>query len=73
MILLYSGLDINCPFFHNDIMKLVCPECKNEINFPNASELSVGSVLECNTCGITLEVEGINGQKAKLEVIDEGK
>lgn len=54
-------------------MKLVCPECKNEINFPNASELSVGSVLECNTCGITLEVEGINGQKAKLEVIDEGK
>ena len=54
-------------------MKLVCPECKNEISFPNPSDLSVGTVLECNTCGITLEVAEINDEEVILEVIDEGK
>lgn len=54
-------------------MNLVCPECKNNIKFSDSTDLSVGSVLECNTCGITLEVEKIDNEKVSFEVIDEGK
>jgi len=54
-------------------MNLVCPECKNPIELPDSTNLSVGSILECNTCGITLEVEKIDDEKVILEVIDEGK
>jgi len=54
-------------------MNLVCPECKNSIELPASTNLSVGSVLDCNTCGITLEVEKIDDEKVILEVIDEGK
>ncbi len=56
-------------------MNLVCPECKNNIELPGSTDLSVGSVLECNTCGITLEVGkiDIDNEKVSLEVIDEGK
>ncbi len=54
-------------------MNLVCPECKNNIELSGSTALSVGSVLECNTCGITLEVGKIDNEKVSLEVIDEGK
>jgi len=54
-------------------MNLVCPECKNNIELPCSTDLFVGSVLECNTCGITLEVGKIDNEKVSLEVIDEGK
>ncbi|MBU4369794.1 hypothetical protein KKG58_03490 [Patescibacteria group bacterium] len=54
-------------------MTLVCPECKNNIELADSTDLSVGSVLECNTCGITLEVGKIDNRKVSLEVIDEGK
>lgn len=54
-------------------MNLVCPECKNNIELSDSIDLSVGSVLECNTCGITLEVGKIDNEKVRLEVIDEGK
>jgi len=55
-------------------MKLICPECKNEIAFGNAEEVSQGAIIECNTCGITLEVSKIkeNGE-VDFEIIDEGK
>ncbi len=58
---------------YNNLMNLVCPECKNPIELPDSTNLSVGSILECNTCGITLEVEKIDDEKVILEVIDEGK
>jgi len=32
-----------------------CPECKNEITFEREA-LNEGDVVECETCGITLEV-----------------
>jgi len=54
-------------------MNLVCPECKNDIKISGSTDLSVGSVLECNTCGITLEVGKIKNEEIILEVIDEGK
>lgn len=54
-------------------MNLICPECKNNLNVSDPSELYVGSVLECDVCGITLEVKKINGEDIKFEVIDEGK
>ncbi len=54
-------------------MELICPECKNEIKIENPQDLKKGTILECNTCGITLEVTGVNDEKVDLEIIDEGK
>ncbi len=55
-------------------MKAVCPECKNEIEIKNPQEVSTGTIIECDTCGITLEVSNVddNGEMS-FEIIDEGK
>ena len=55
------------------MFNLICPECKNNINIPDVSEIKEGSIIECDTCGITLEVSEVDGKDVKLEVIDEGK
>lgn len=54
-------------------MKIVCPECKNEVDMSTYPSVAVGHVVECNWCGITLEVKEINGNEATVEVVDEGK
>lgn len=53
-------------------MQLICPECKNQIDLTNYPDLSAGSVIECNHCGITLEAKE-DGENFIVEVIDEGK
>ena len=55
------------------MFNLICPECKNNINVSDISEIKEGSIIECDTCGITLEISEIEGDNVKLEVIDEGK
>lgn len=54
-------------------MKLVCPECKNDIDLSAYPDLNEGHVIECDTCGITLEVKNIEGDDVKVEILDEGK
>jgi len=54
-------------------MKLICPECKNEVDLSNYSNLAVESVVECNMCGITLQVMKIDGDNIEVEIVDEGK
>jgi len=54
-------------------MKLICPECKNEVNLLNYTDLAVGHVLECDVCGITLEVSDMSGDDIVTKVVDEGK
>ncbi len=54
-------------------MYLVCPECKNEVDLSNYEKLNVGQVVECDKCGITLSVVGIDGDSVVAEVVDEGK
>ncbi len=54
-------------------MKSICPECKNDIDLSRYSSLSVGMVIECNHCGITLAVRGVEGDEAFTEIVDEGK
>ncbi len=53
-------------------MKLICPECKNEVDLSNYPEISVGSIVECNHCGITLEVSDAS-ENMVAQVVDEGK
>lgn len=53
-------------------MRLVCPECKNDVDLSGYPEVGQGTVLECNFCGITLEVSEV-GEELSAEVIDEGK
>jgi Zn ribbon nucleic-acid-binding protein len=54
-------------------MKLVCPECKNDVALADYPDLKVGDVVECNFCGITLEVTKIDGENIKTEITEEGK
>ena len=54
-------------------MKCTCPECKNDINLSNYPGVAVGHVIECETCGITLEVRDMAGEEVKTEIVDEGK
>lgn len=54
-------------------MKCICPECKNDINLSNYPDVSVGQVIECDTCGITLEVINTSDDLLETEIVDEGK
>ena len=51
-----------------------CPECKNDVNLAKYPDLSVGDVIECDVCGISLVVKGI-GEDGEVytEIADEGK
>jgi hypothetical protein len=54
-------------------MQLTCPECKNLIDLSNYPEIKEEVVVECNMCGITLQVTKVDGETVEAEVIDEGK
>lgn len=54
-------------------MKLICPECKNEVNLLNYPDLAVDHVIECNVCGITLLISKMDADNIEAEVVDEGK
>ncbi|MBU6231420.1 MAG: hypothetical protein KGI45_02360 [Patescibacteria group bacterium] len=51
----------------------VCPECKNTIDLSRYPNIAPGMVIECNHCGMTLLVKGIEQGNIKTEVVDEGK
>lgn len=54
-------------------MKLVCPECKNEVDLTPYPNLVKDTVVECNVCGISLLVTNIEGENVETEIVDEGK
>lgn len=54
-------------------MKLICPECKNEVDLSNYPDLAPEHVVECNVCGITLKIVEMNDNGLEAEVVDEGK
>ncbi|MBI2437152.1 MAG: hypothetical protein HYV41_05470 [Candidatus Magasanikbacteria bacterium] len=54
-------------------MKLICPECKNEVDLSAYSDIAVDQVVECDVCGISLLVTAITGDIVETEIVDEGK
>lgn len=55
-------------------LKCVCPECKNEIKMSAYPSAKKGDVIECETCGMTLEITDISGVgEVGTEIVDEGK
>lgn len=54
-------------------MRLVCPECKNEVELARYPHLAPADVIECDVCGISLGIENISGEEVTAEVVDEGK
>lgn len=54
-------------------MKLICPECKNEVDLSRYSNFVPGDVIECDICGISLGIENITEDEVTAEVVDEGK
>jgi DNA-directed RNA polymerase subunit RPC12/RpoP len=53
-------------------MKLVCLECKNDVDLAPYGDLKVDQVVECNHCGINLLVT-VLGDEVETEIVDEGK
>jgi len=53
-------------------MKLVCPECKNNVDLSGYPGLAIDHVVECNHCGITLSMTAV-GEECDAEIVDEGK
>lgn len=54
-------------------MKLVCPECKNDVELESYTGLAPEQVVECDKCGITLMIKNIDGEAVEAEIVDEGK
>jgi ribosomal protein S27E len=54
-------------------MNLICPECKNQVDLSHFPDISSGTVIECNMCGITLMVNNVSEDEIKAEIIEEGK
>ncbi len=54
--------------------KLVCPECKNDVELSRYPNLTVGMVVECNHCGMTLAIKNIKDDgEVEADIVDEGK
>jgi len=51
----------------------ICPECKNQVDLADYPNLTVNMVIECNHCGMTLQVLEIAGNKVETNIVDEGK
>lgn len=54
-------------------MNQACPECKNDLNLTDVTNLPEGKIIECDMCGITLAAVATNDDHVMLEVADEGK
>lgn len=54
-------------------MTVSCLECKNDIDVSDKSDLAVGQIIECPTCGITLSVTAMMDGIATVDIEDEGK
>ena len=53
--------------------KLICPECKNEVDMSRYPNLAVGMIVECNHCGMTIAIKEVGDSEIKSEIVDEGK
>ena len=60
-------------YSYTTAMKLVCPECKNDIDLSVYKDVAKGQIIECNHCGITIEIIETGGQILEAEIVDEGK
>jgi len=51
----------------------ICPECKNDID-PAQESLKTGDVVECEMCGITLEVGAVADDGGfEVSIVEEEK
>jgi len=54
-------------------MKLICPECKNDVDLTSYVDIEDGVVVECDSCGMTLEIKDCESDPIKVEIVEEGK
>ena len=53
--------------------KLVCPECKNNVDTSAHEELKEDQVIECDKCGINLAITDMGGEEIRTEIVDDKK
>ncbi|MEK7084001.1 MAG: hypothetical protein AAB932_02115 [Patescibacteria group bacterium] len=54
-------------------MHLTCPECKNDVDLSSYPHCARDTVVECQTCGMSLLMTKVEGDEAQAEIVDEGK
>jgi len=54
-------------------MRLVCPECKNDVDLSSYVDMENGIVVECDSCGMTLEVTNCESDPIAAQIVEEGK
>lgn len=55
-------------------MKIICPDCQNEIELEEGKSYVVGSIIECPHCGSELEVVEMNDDGTLVvEAVEEEK
>ena len=56
-------------------LQCTCPECKNRVDLSPYGEMKEHIVIECDVCGITLEVMKLDREAGiiETEIVDEGK
>ena len=59
--------------YYGRMKNLTCPECKNEVDHAMYGEITLGQIVECDSCGITLEITEVGDEKLEAEIADEGK
>jgi len=52
---------------------LICPECKNNVDLEAYPNIATGQIVECDSCGITLEITDDSNEELLAEIVDEGK
>lgn len=50
---------------------ITCPECKNSLNLEDS--VATGDVVECEFCGVELEMTNVEGDTLEFEMIEEEK
>ncbi len=55
-------------------MRLICPECKNEVDLSIYPQIKPKQVVQCNHCGMVLSIVEIKDDGEVItEIVDEGK
>jgi hypothetical protein len=55
------------------MLKLTCPECKNDVDLQRYPNVAEGIIIECNHCGISLMASKIADGNVEATIVDEGK
>lgn len=65
--------DLGNKILYNEVMKITCPECKNDKNIEE-KDTEVGRWFECDYCGVSFEITEVKDDgTVSIKIIEEEK